>query len=177
MTSRFFAGAVAAVVIAGPLRAQERHVVWTATAGPARPVAAGSTITVRLTARIDTGWHVYSITQGAGGPVPTRIALAPGQAFALIDMVHGPKPTTRFDNNFGINVETYDDTADFALQVRVGPAAAVGADTLAITARYQACSASLCLPPRTETVSVPVQVVRSATGSSMKPARADRPPG
>ena len=150
---------------AGPASAQERPVVWTASAAPA-PVAPGATMTIQLKARIDQGWHVYSISQGPGGPIPTRIALAPGQPFELVGTVQGPRPDTRFDSNFGINVETYDDLATFALTVRVGANARPGTDTLAIKARFQTCNASLCLPPHTETLLLPVTVARAAKSAT-----------
>jgi len=38
---------------------------------------------VELTARLDTGWHLYSTEKVAGGPSPTRITLSPGQKFEL----------------------------------------------------------------------------------------------
>jgi DsbC/DsbD-like thiol-disulfide interchange protein len=163
--SRMIVGAALAVVCAMPVNAQERPVIWTAAASPAA-VAPGGTTTVQLKARIDQGWHVYSISQGPGGPIPTRIALAPGQPFELIGAVRGPAPETRFDSNFGINVETYDDLATFALTVRVGADARPGTDTLAIKARFQTCNASLCLPPHTETVLVPVTVARAAKSAT-----------
>ena len=120
------------------------------------------TTTIDLKAQIDQGWHVYSISQGPGGPIPTRIVLAPGQPFDLIGTVRGPAPATRFDSNFGINVETYDDRAAFGLIVHVAADARVGTDTVTIKARFQTCNASLCLPPRTETILVPVTVIRAA---------------
>jgi DsbC/DsbD-like thiol-disulfide interchange protein len=159
------AGAALAVVCALPANAQERPVIWTASASPGA-VAPGATTTIQLKARIDQGWHVYSISQGPGGPIPTRIALAPGQPFELIGTVRGPAPETRFDSNFGINVETYDDLASFALTVRVAADARPGTDTLAIKARFQTCNASLCLPPHTETVLLPVTVARAAKSSA-----------
>jgi DsbC/DsbD-like thiol-disulfide interchange protein len=159
------AGAALAVVCALPANAQERPVIWTASASPGA-VAPGATTTIQLKARIDQGWHVYSISQGPGGPIPTRIALAPGQPFELIGTVRGPAPETRFDSNFGINVETYDDLANFALTVRVAADARPGTDTLAIKARFQTCNASLCLPPHTETVLLPVTVARAAKSSA-----------
>jgi len=154
------------VISAMPASAQERPVVWTATASAATPVAQGGTTTIDLKAQIDQGWHVYSISQGPGGPIPTRIVLAPGQPFELVGTVRGPAPATRFDSNFGINVETYDDRATFGLIVHVAADARPGTDTVTIKARFQTCNASLCLPPRTETILAPVTVIRAAKGAA-----------
>lgn len=146
------------------LPAQVRPVVWTAAPVSARAVTPGETVTIRLSAAMDQGWHVYSITQGPGGPIPTRIAVAAGQPFALIDVVQGPRPMTKFDQNFGITVETYDANPTFTMRVRVAPTAKMGTDTLAITARFQACTESLCLPPRTERIAVPLTVGGAVKG-------------
>lgn len=137
--------------------AQERPVVWSASPASA-PVARGGVVVVHLTARIDGGWHMYSITQGPGGPIPTQIAVAPGQPFALADTVGGPVVTKRFDPNFGISVETYDALATFAVPIRVAPTAPTGSTSVALTARFQTCNAKLCLPPHTEKLSVPVTI-------------------
>lgn len=174
MKSRLLAGVGVAVTLAGSLGAQERHVAWVAAAGPIRAVAPGSVVAVHLNAHIDPGWHVYSLTQGPGGPIPMRITLASGGPFALVDAT-GPKPLTQLDPNFGITVEMYDNTPAFAVRVRVDSSAAAGSDTVAIAARYQACSASLCLPPHTETVRVPITVARASAARAS--ARASRPTG
>jgi len=137
--------------------AQERPVVWSA-APASTPVARGAVVVVHLTARIDDGWHMYSITQGPGGPIRTRIAVAPGQPFALADSVGGPVVTKRFDPNFGISVETYDAQATFAVPIRVAAAAPPGPANVGLTARFQTCNATLCLPPHTEKLSVPITI-------------------
>jgi DsbC/DsbD-like thiol-disulfide interchange protein len=169
---RIVVGAMLVVVAAAPMAGQVRPVAWTAAPVAAHVVSPGASVQVRLTAVIDHGWHIYSITQGPGGPIPMRVALATGQPFGLADAVHGPRPTKRFDPNFGIDVETYDDTATFTLVVRVASDAAAGSDTLAIKARYQACSATLCLPPRTETVLTALTVARASRSATRAAAAA-----
>lgn len=152
-----------------PLVAQEQPVIWSATA-PTTPIARGSVVIVRLTARIDGGWHVYSLTQGPGGPVPARISVPPGQPFTLADSVKGPPATKRFDPNFGLAVETYDAQATFDVPVRVATDAPRGATSLAIAARFQTCNATLCLPPHTERVTVPI-TISAASSMRVQPTR------
>ena len=48
----------------------------------------------------------------------------------------------------------------FTVPVRVDRAAPVGSDTVVVSARYQACNATLCLPPQTAKVPVVVQVTK-----------------
>src|SRR5438067_2094404 len=93
---------------AKPAAREQDPVHWTAV-GPAR-VRPGATFDVTLTATIDDEWHVYSVTQGPGGPIPTTIAVPGAQPFARAGAVRGPAPTRAFDQNFDIETETYDGT-------------------------------------------------------------------
>lgn len=164
---RSFSIAVVALAVASTSALGQRPVVWSASS-PSAPVPRGGVTVVHVTAHIDGGWHVYSLTQVAGGPIPAQITLAPGQPFTLADVVRGPSPIERFDRNFGIKVETYDATATFTVPVRVAANAPTGATTLTINARFQTCNDTLCLPPHTEKLTVPVTVgtLRTATTST-----------
>jgi len=157
------AAALVAALHASLLRGQT-PVHWRAS--DAGTVAAGATVTARISAAIDAGWHVYSLTQGAGGPIAMRITLAPSQPFALEGIPTGPAPHKAFDPNFGIQVELYEKSATFAVPVAATADAQAGKDSILVRPRYQACNASLCLPPRTETVAVPVTVATSGKKSA-----------
>ena len=61
-------------------------------------VPAGGKGTAKVTANIGGGWYMYSITQGGGGPTPTRVWLDGGPFKA--GGVSGPKPKVKFDENF-----------------------------------------------------------------------------
>jgi thiol:disulfide interchange protein DsbD len=126
-------------------------------------VARGGHVDARVRATIDPGWHIYSLTQGRGGPVAMRLTLADSQWFALRAPATGPVPRVSFDANFHIDVETYEQDAAFSLPIRVGARAPVGADTIQVRARYQVCNAAMCLPVRVDVVRVPVTVVTTRT--------------
>lgn len=165
---RTFVPVLAAAALAAPeCGAQGSPVTWTLTPS-ATTVAPGGAVTATLSAAIEDGWHVYSITQGPGGPVPMRISLADGHPFVLAGAPKAPAPVSGFDSNFGIVVETYEGSAAFALPLKVVPTAHPGADTLAVKARYQVCNASLCLPPRTETVTAPITITPTSAGGAKK---------
>jgi Disulphide bond corrector protein DsbC len=108
---------------------------------------------------------MYSLTQPPGGPVAARITVAPDQPFTLAQAIVGPTVSKRFDPNFGINVETYDDQATFAVPIRVASNAPRGHTSVALTARFQTCNATLCLPPRTERLTVPITVAVASTSA------------
>jgi len=157
-------GVLGFVAIGRVAAAQDIPVTWSAVHVPS--VAAGGTARITLTAAIADGWHLYSLTQPAGGPVPTRIPLAQSQLFALADSVQGVPPQREFDPNFGIEVETYSGSTPFLVPVKVMPEAKPGVDTVAIKARYQVCNATTCLPVRVETVVVPVTVTRASAAKA-----------
>lgn len=132
---------------------------WSATAPSGSVVAIGGTTNVKLQASIADGWHIYAIDQGPGGPVPTRITLAPGQPFTLASAVRAiSTPRTELDQSFGIKVMVHEKSAAFVLPVRVGPTVRSGTDSVHVNARYQVCNATLCLPPQTARLAAAVRI-------------------
>ena len=119
-------------------------------------VPAGGRGTAKVTATIGGGWKMYSITQGAGGPIPTRITLAEGP-FAL-GRITGTRPTVKLDPNFGINTETYSGSATFSVPFTVNRDAPQGESPLKINVRYQVCNDTVCMPPRTISVASAVAI-------------------
>ncbi len=152
-----FALGLAACAPGQPAAAQT-PVVWTI--APLRVVMEnGATANVRIDAKIQDGWHIYSITQPAGGPIPTRITIPSGQPFgAAGDSKPSAQPRVAFDDAFHMNVQLHEKAVGFIVPIRsTAPAAA--SDSVHVNVRYQACNASLCLPPQTAKLVAPVSVV------------------
>ena len=137
--------------------AAQDPVQWSAKVA-AKTIRGGATFDVALTAKIDDEWHIYSVTQAAGGPVPTSVTI--GAPFARAGAIRGPDPTSAYDPNFELRTETYDGTITLIVPVRAPQAAK--APTLHAGVTYQACTERLCLPPRTVTLSVRVSVETTA---------------
>jgi len=148
---------VALLLAVAVLPAAENPVAWSFKTMPKKPVKAGENFAFRLVARIEPGWHLYSIDQPPGGPVATEISLATGAPFEM-GAVTGPKPHVLFDSNFDMQVGFYAGGAEFYLPVKVAPDASAGRRTLVVAARYQSCNDKLCLPPKTVKLEVPVDV-------------------
>src|SRR5215469_15639821 len=91
---------------------QEHPAQWSA-AGPGKAIHPGEKFSVKLSAKISSGWHMYSITQPAGGPTTTVITVPTTQPFKLDGQISGPLPFTAYDANFEMNTETYEDRAVF----------------------------------------------------------------
>lgn len=125
----------------------ENPVEWSLKAPP-QTVKAGSTFAVKVTARPEKGWYLYSLDQEEGGPIPTRIRLPAGQLFESAGDIESPTPRVKFDKNFGINTEYYEGEVTFTLPVKVAAGAPAGRHKLSVQARYQSCNDSLCLPPK-----------------------------
>ena len=121
-------------------------------------VKAGGKFTVQVTARIDKDWHLYSLEQEEGGPIPTRIKLPTGQPFELAGDIGSPTPRVKFDKNFGINTEYYEGEVVFTLPIKVAAHAPGGAQKLSVQVRYQSCNDSLCLPPKLVTIEVDLRI-------------------
>lgn len=126
---------------------------WSMTLEPAAAAPGGKAL-ARLEARMQPGWHLYSLTTPKGGPIPTTIRLAENPVVAAFQ-VYQPRPVRAFDKNFNLDTETYGESALFLVEVDVKPDAAPGAVDVTAEVRYQACDDKMCIPP----------VRRSATAS------------
>ena len=134
----------------------KQPVVWS---GPAAPVtaASGSKASVSIAATIAPGWHIYALSQAAGGPTPLEITMPASQPFKMAGQIVSSKPEVKFDAGFGMNVDLLTGRAEFALPVTVSKTAP-GKQSMVVEARYQACNANLCLPARTDRIDVPVVI-------------------
>ncbi len=112
-----------------------------------KPAPVGKTFKARLKAKIEAPWHLYAVEQPEGGPLPTTITSAAADTFAIDGKVTSPKPITKFDENFKIDTKFFDGEATFDLAIK--PLKAVNVDDLALNIRYQVCTDSTCLPPKT----------------------------
>ena len=143
--------AVGARVSAGA----ENPVTWSLAEAP-KTVKAGAELKLHLRAEVKPGWHLYALAEPDGGPIPTEISVAGGDALAL-EPIRAPQPEEKIDPNFNLRVGFYSAKAVFLLALRVDPGAPAGEHTAEVRARYQSCNEKLCLPPRT--VSLPFAVM------------------
>jgi thiol:disulfide interchange protein len=161
---RYAVGFCALVALAAPAAAQQK-VNWSAKLEPAE-VKPGQKAKLLITASIESGWHLYSLTQPAGGPRPTQVTLDENPAFALDGEVRQPKPKVAFDPNFQLNTETFDGTVTFTAPIKVAADAAPGAQKLVAKVRFQVCDEHQCLPPRTKPIEVDVMIAAANAPAS-----------
>ena len=118
---------------------------WSLELQPAA-AAPGSKILARVQAKIESGWHLYSLTTPAGGPIRTTVRLADNTAVASF-RVFEPPPKRAFDPNFNLDTETYEGAPVFLIEIENRKDAAPGASEIAAEVRYQICDPTRCLPP------------------------------
>ena len=123
-------------------------------------------VLARLTARIDAGWHLYSLSTPAG-PIPTTVRLADSPAVARVRL-YQPSPKVTFDPNFNLDTETFEKEVVFVIKVELKADAPVGPAELAAQVRYQACDAKQCLIPVRKTASAPLLVAASAVAAKLE---------
>src|SRR5437764_8441909 len=96
------------LLLAGTAFAQDQHVTWTVAPEPSK-AAPGSKILLHMAAKVDEGWHLYSMsTRGAN---PTKISLTGAVVGAVRPLQ--PKAIVANDPNFGVDTEFYEKEAAF----------------------------------------------------------------
>jgi thiol:disulfide interchange protein DsbD len=146
-------------------------VQWTLTSDVSK-APPGSTVPLRLTAKLDPGWHLYSLTTPAGGPIPTTAVLADNPSVEKV-ILYQPKPERKLDPNFGVDTETFLNEAAFWVTAELKKDAPAGAVELEAQVRYQTCDDRRCLPPRKKTA----QFTLNVDGSAAVPAALVAPAG
>ena len=122
-------------------------ITWSATLTPSK-AAPGSKILARISAKIEPGWHLYSLS--VPRPIRATAILVEHETVASSTVYFAP-PKRAFDPNFGFDTETYENSVDFLVEVALKADAAEGAVELPVKARYQTCNDKMCLPPVTRT--------------------------
>lgn len=130
---------------------ESNPVTWSLTAPPRSPHV-GDTLSLTLTASIEPGWHVYSLTQIEEGPFALRIRVTGDATVASAGNATGPAPERQPTSTFGVPVEWYSGQPRFRVPLRVltpNSGKPITSVIARLGVRYQACSATLCLPPKT----------------------------
>jgi suppressor for copper-sensitivity B len=123
---------------------------------------------LRITATINKGWHIYSVTQKPGGPLKTKIKLDPK---ADAELAGDPKAITKPDSHpepafNNLIVETHEDKAVWEVPIKLKPG--VDPKTARITGAVnaQACAGS-CLPPTNYTFTAKAVTKKMADGAAI----------
>lgn len=115
------------------------------------PRSAAGIVTVTVRARIDSGWHLYSVVPSGVGPAATGIAAWPGGT--PLGLTTEDVPVKKKDKTFGTVVAYHERAATFTRRFRLTRPLAAG-KAAPVTLHYQLCSDHQCLPPADIVVTV-----------------------
>ncbi|TWR29819.1 sugar transporter [Mucilaginibacter pallidiroseus] len=142
---------ITALIITFSAQAQiESHVKWQYAF---KKVSATEAV-VLIKANIDNGWHIYSQNVAEGGPVKTSFTFAPSKEFALVGKTIEPKPITRYEKVFSMNVGFFENSVVFQQKIKLKGKNATVKGKL----EFMTCNDSKCLPPDEVEFSIPVKL-------------------
>jgi DsbC/DsbD-like thiol-disulfide interchange protein len=141
---------VIAVLFAAGAQAQIlTPVKWEYAAKKTSPTEA----TVLIRATIEDGWHIYSQTVKDGGPIKTSFTFTASKEYTLIGKPIEPKPITRYEKSFSMNVSFFEKSVTFQQKIKLK----AGKATVKGQLEYMTCNDQKCLPPETVDFSVEVK--------------------
>jgi len=146
----------AVVPEASVAQVDEPTVDWTASwsAGAALSREQG---TLELSGVVQEGWHVLR-SPAARRSHRLRISIDDNPVASQAGAPSGTTPESRHDPSFDLDTQFY--TRSFAVHVPVAVKTGVeaGGQVVPVSIRFQTCSARECRPPRTSSLSVPIEV-------------------
>lgn len=110
---------------------------------------------VYFKATIDKSWHIYSQNLKEGGPVKTSFKFKTSKDFTLSGKTLEPKPITRFEKSFGMNVSFFENSVIFSQKINVKMLKTYVSGTL----EFMVCNDKQCLPPDEIAFSIPVKAM------------------
>lgn len=117
----------------------------------------GGAASVKITLRLRSGYHVNSHVPNDEFLIPLRLRFDEAGPVKAVEVSY-PRPEQR-DYGFSekpVSVFTGSFVVTTCLEAR--PEAPVGTGALSGKLRYQACTDSMCLPPRTVEVRLPYEI-------------------
>ncbi|MDB5125977.1 protein-disulfide reductase DsbD domain-containing protein [Mucilaginibacter sp.] len=141
---------ITALMITFGAKAQvESHVRWSYAA---KKISATEAV-VLIKATIDQGWHIYSQNVADGGPVKTSFTFTPSKEYALVGKTAEPKPISKYEKVFSMNVGYFENSVVFQQKVKLKStkAAAVKGKL-----EFMTCNDQKCLPPDEVEFSIPL---------------------
>lgn len=120
----------------------ENHVQWQS---EAEWQANSDTIEVRINAKIDEGWHLYSQNlESDEGPLPTVFQFNKSDSCVFHGKVFEGTAKEEYDRNFGMNVRFFQDRAIFTQRI---VRTTEESFTVIGKVNYMVCDNEKCLPP------------------------------
>jgi thiol:disulfide interchange protein len=97
-----------------------------------------------ITAKIESGWHLYDTENRENGPFPTSIDFEIPENSSLFGDLQRQKPIVKYDSIFEMNVGYYENQTTFTQKIKLQNPL----DSVNVLISYMACDEKRCLPPK-----------------------------
>jgi DsbC/DsbD-like thiol-disulfide interchange protein len=128
------------------------------------PVPRGKEFQAAVVVKIATGYHMNSHKPSDSYLIPTTLTPQLPAGFTLAEAIYPAGRDEKFPFSPDKPLNVYSGSVTFRLRLSADNSVALGAATIPVTLRFQACNMSACLPPVKVPVSLELQVV--AAGAS-----------
>ena len=142
-----------------PIQSDDGRVQWAAALSSAGAIKGGDAATVQVSGTIKDGWHVYALSQPAGGPTALRVTVDDNQVALATGAPSGTPPQKRHDPSFGLETKFYTHAFTIQVPVQLKQQPGAGRQNIPVSVRFQSCSDRECQPPTTVHLTVPVDVI------------------
>jgi len=134
------------------------------------PVARNSDFQIAVVVDIASGYHMNSHKPLDSYLIPTTLTSQLPSGITLSDTIYPPGKNEKFPFSPDKPLNVYTGSVTLRLKLNAAASAALGATSVPIILRYQACNNSACLPPVKLPLSVQVQVAAAgAKGHAAHP--------
>ncbi len=135
------------------------------------PVPRGKAFEAAVVVQIAEGYHMNSHKPSDAYLIPTTLTPKLPEGIHLVDTIYPPGRLKKFAFSPDKALDVYSGSVTLRLKLTAQDSAAIGATTIPMILRYQACNNSACLPP----VKIPVtaELKIAAAGATAKPVHSD----
>ncbi|MBY0572405.1 MAG: hypothetical protein K2P84_01885 [Undibacterium sp.] len=98
---------------------------------------------VQISAKLQAGWHIFSLHQASGGPTATHIQFAPSKDYQLVGATLEPKSISYYEKLFKMEVRYFENEVVFQQKIRWTKQP----QPLKANIEFMVCSPKECLPP------------------------------
>ena len=103
------------------------------------------TVEIYADAKIEKGWHLYSINLPDNGPIPTSLKLKESNNFKLVGKVkENPEPEKQYDSSFQMELGYFEKSARLIQTIEVEDSKPL---VLNGEVEFMVCNDEQCLPP------------------------------
>jgi DsbC/DsbD-like thiol-disulfide interchange protein len=135
------------------------------------PVPRGKAFEAAVVVHIADGYHMNSHKPSDAYLIPTTLTPKLPDGIHLVDTIYPPGRLKKFSFSPDKPLDVYSGSVTLRMKLMAQDSAAIGAATIPMILRYQACNNSACLPPVKIPVTAELRV--AAAGAPAKPVHAE----